>query len=119
MTTDTDAHDDTTHLVTRRRAFIAAIVVGGVGLASASSHDPPRDVGLGGGPMADAHADKIAELYRWDESTLPDPGVIGRYLQLQTDAGGFDAGTLLEDTGDAWEPVVTPLAHVGVPEVSG
>lgn len=104
--TDKANHPGTGALLTKRRQFMAAIAMGGVAATSgaglADSADPPVDVGLGGGPMADELSHRQARSYWWDEPELPDAGVKGRYLHLQVDAGGFNEGDLLFDDGEEW-----------------
>lgn len=93
-------------LLTKRRQFMAAIATGGVAATSgaglADSADPPVDVGLGGGPMADELSHATAQLYRWTDEELPDPGVLGRYIHHTHEDG---EGALYEDQGDSWERV--------------
>lgn len=93
-------------LLTKRRQVLAAMAVGGLTAASAASmadmQEPPQDVGIGGGDMADALSHREARVYWWDDEDLPDAGVKGRYLDLLEDAGEFSAGDLLFDDGEEW-----------------
>lgn len=109
MTQDTADSDRRTDSRLSRRQWLTAIAASGslavLGSAAAQDTEPARDLTVGGGPMSDAMSGALAKLYRGPTSKLDDAGVEGRYFQVTIDDAnlGYQAGDLLEDTGDEWQ----------------